>query len=143
MPSLINNGGNITDVAANYRQQIVPFSSFGTRKVAWFRVAFVDTSNSGSLDMVNFNNIISAIQTQAEIVMVGAPRMDDNAGKFMIAVFADTMNDGAQTTQADEGQVGFNPNGSTLQDVVRTVTGDIDAEVSDKLNLNLKQNKKR
>jgi hypothetical protein len=125
MPSLINDL-----VGANYRQQIVPFSRFGTRKVAWFKVGYVDTrANDGSLDMVNFNKIIDAIQTQAEIVMIGAPVLRDNWGKFMIAVFEDTANDGANTDLSDAGEVGYNANSSTLQAVVRAATGDSNAEV--------------
>ena len=129
MPSLVNDL-----VGANYRQQIVPFSRFGTRKVAWFKVGYVDTrANDGSLDMVNFNKIIDAIQTQAEIVMIGAPVLRDNWGKFMVAVFEDTCNNGYQTdafnSQADEGRVGYNSNGKTLQEVVRDATGDSNAEV--------------
>ena len=61
MPSLISD-----NIAVNYRQQIVPFSRFGTRKVAWYKVGYVDTLNSGSLDMVNFNKIIDAIQKHQE-----------------------------------------------------------------------------
>lgn len=124
MPSLIGD-----NIAVNYRQQIVPFSRFGTRKVAWYKVGYVDTLNSGSLDMVNFNKIIDAIQTQAEIVMIGAPVLRDNWGKFMIAVFEDTANDGANTDLSDEGEVGYNNNSSTLQAVVRGATGDSNAEV--------------
>jgi hypothetical protein len=123
MPSLIGS-----DVAANYRQQIVPFSRFGTRKVAWYKVGYVDTLNNGSLDMVNFNKIIDAIQTQAEIVMIGAPVLRDNWGKFMVAVFEDTANDGSNT--AGSGDVGYNAASSTLQQVVRGATGDSNAEVS-------------
>jgi hypothetical protein len=128
MPSLIGAVG--TDIAANYRQQIVPFSRFGTRKVAWYKVGYVDTLNSGSLDMVNFNKIIDAIQTQAEIVMIGAPAIRDNWGKFMIAVFEDTANNGANTELSDEGEVGFNSNSATLQSVLRDVLDDSNLEVS-------------
>jgi hypothetical protein len=122
MPSLIGD-----NIAANYRQQIVPFSRFGTRKVAWYKVGYVDTLNSGSLDMVNFNKIIDAIQTQAEIVMIGAPVLRDNWGKFMIAVFEDTCNNGNNTDP--EEYYTDNANTSTLQDVVRAATGDSNAEV--------------
>ena len=111
--------GNITDVAANYRQQIVPFSRFGTRKVAWYKVGRADTNNGGVMDMNIVNTIVQTIQTQAEIVMVGAPYISDNWGKFMVAVFEDTANDGADTSD-----VYFNPNSSTLQDIVRTALDD-------------------
>lgn len=126
MPSLIGvNGDTGLDIAANYRQQIVPFSRFGTRKVAWFKVGYADTSNGGVLDQVNFNKMIDAIQTQAEIVMIGAPVIRDNWGKFMIAVFEDTCNNGADTSN-----IYLNPNSSTLQDVLRAVMDDSNLEVS-------------
>jgi hypothetical protein len=128
MPSLIGAVG--TPIAANYRQQIVPFSRFGTRKVAWYKVGYADTQNNGILDMTNMNKLIDAIQTQAEIVMVGAPLIRDNWGKFMVAVFEDTANDGFRTEQADEGEVGYNSNSKTLQDVLRDVMDDGNLEVS-------------
>ena len=131
MPSLINNGGNIVDIAANYRQQIVPFSRFGTRKVAWFKVGYADTrNNAGHLDMTNMNKMIDAIQTQAEIVMVGAPVVRDNWGKFMVAVFDDTANNGSNTAQSGSGEVGYNENSKTLQAVLREVMDDGNLEVS-------------
>jgi hypothetical protein len=130
MPSLIGNPGNIVDVAANYRQQIVPFSRFGTRKVAWYKVGYADTRNNGILDMTNMNRLIDAIQTQAEIVMVGAPLIRDNWGKFMVAVFEDTVNDGENTALSGQGQVGYNSNSRTLQDVLREVMDDSNLEVS-------------
>jgi hypothetical protein len=85
------------DVSPNWKQQEVPFSRFGTRKVAWFKVGYADTSNGGVLDMVKFNRMISIIQSQAEIVMIGAPVIRDNWGKFMVAVFEDTCGDGDNT----------------------------------------------
>ena len=113
MPSLIGD-----NIAVNYRQQIVPFSRFGTRKVAWYKIGHTDVAaDDGVLSMVNFNKVIDAIQTQMEIVMVGAPYIDNDTGwnKFMIAVFEDTANDGYQTELSDEGEVGYNNNSKTLQ----------------------------
>lgn len=117
MPSLIGDS-----IARNYRQQIVPFSRFGTRKVAWYKVGRADTNNSGIMDMNVVNTIITAIQTQAEIVIVGAPHISDNWGKFMVAVFEDTANDGANTDPT--GYYDNNANTSTLQDFVRAALDD-------------------
>lgn len=123
MPDLTGNY-----VGANYRQQIVPFSRFGTRKVAWYKVGRADTNNGGVMDMGVINTIVQTIQTQAEIVMVGAPHISDNWGKFMVAVFEDTMSDGADTDgfngQTQSGEVGYNANSSTLQALVRTALND-------------------
>ena len=123
MPSLIGNS-----IAKNYRQQIVPFSRFGTRKVAWYKVGRADTNNGGVMDMDVVNTIVTSIQTQAEIVMVGAPYISDNWGKFMVAVFEDTMSDGVDTDErhglAQPGAAGFNGNSQTLQDIVRAALDD-------------------
>lgn len=119
MPSLIGNY-----VAANYRQQQVPFSRFGTRKIAWFKVGRADTNDGGVLDMETFNTLIDAIQTQAEIVTIGAPHRSDDWGKFMVAVFEDTASDGENTELAGSGDVGYNGNSKTLQQVLRDATGD-------------------
>lgn len=113
MPSLIGAPG--TPVAANYRQQIVPFSRFGTRKVAWYKIGHTDfVDGGGNFNMVNFNKIIDTIQTRMEIVMVGAPYIDTDTGwnKFVVAVFEDTANNGNDSNEAESG---YNPNATTLQ----------------------------
>ena len=38
MPNLINNAGNLTDVAANYRCAFAPFTLFGTRQLRFYTV---------------------------------------------------------------------------------------------------------
>ena len=38
MPSLINNEGNLTDVAANYRKSFAPFTLFGTRQLRFYNI---------------------------------------------------------------------------------------------------------
>jgi len=98
MPSLINE-----IQGANYRQQIVPFSRFGSRKIVWFKISHADTQeSSGVLDMVLFNKLIDGIQTKAEIVTVGAPKISNNWGRFFVGVFEDTFNNGIMTTGIDD-----------------------------------------
>lgn len=93
MPSLIGTG-----IDANYRQQIVPFSRFGTRKIVWFKISHADTQeSSGVLSMPTFNALIDGIQTKAEIVTVGAPKISNNWGRFIVGVFEDTFNNGNNT----------------------------------------------
>jgi hypothetical protein len=93
MPSLLD-----TDIAGNYRKQIVPFSRFGTRKIVWFKISHADTQeSSGVLDQVVFNALIDGIQTKAEIVTVGAPKISNNWGRFVVGVFEDTFNNGNST----------------------------------------------
>ncbi|CAB4125264.1 hypothetical protein UFOVP181_80 [uncultured Caudovirales phage] len=118
MPSLIG-----TPTAANYRQQIVPFSRFGTRKVAWYKIGSADVADGGGvLDMAAFNTVIDCIQTRAEIVMVGAPYIVNDTGwnKFMVAVFEDTFNNGNDTDP--EGVYTDNSMATTLQDALRAAT---------------------
>ena len=38
MPDLINNPGNLTDVAANYRKAFAPFTLFGTRQLRFYNI---------------------------------------------------------------------------------------------------------
>jgi hypothetical protein len=112
MPSLIGS-----TVAANYRQDIVPFSRFGTRKVVWYKIGHENTGADNVINMHNMNAIIDAIQTQMEIVMVGAPLIRSNFAKFMVAVFEDTANDGAHT----DGYYQDNQNAQTLQQTLRNL----------------------
>lgn len=110
-------GGN----TVNWQQQEVPFSRFGTRKVAWFKIGYADTSNGGVLDMVKFNRMISIVQSQAEVVMIGAPAIRDNWGKFMVAVFEDTLGNG------DDTDAYYNNNKSqTVQQALRDALDDDD-----------------
>ena len=116
-------GGN----TVNWQQQEVPFSRFGTRKVAWFKVGYADTKSYNAeldvyqLDQVQFNRMISIVQSQAEVVMTGAPEVRNNFGKFMIAVFEDTLGNGDLT---DPGEYYYNNKSLTLQDVLRDISGD-------------------
>ena len=51
MPSLINNSGNQTDVAANYRKSFAPFTLFGTRQLRFYFIYIyglnLNSSNNG------------------------------------------------------------------------------------------------
>lgn len=129
MPSVIGSpGAGYVDVAQNYRQQNVPFSRFGTRKIAWFKIGALDIDGSdGVLDMAEFNKVIDVIQTRAEIVTIGAPYIVNDSGwnKFMIAVFEDTFNNGHDTSLdglAQSGNSGYNHLSSTLQDALQAAT---------------------
>jgi len=44
MPNLINNEGNLTDVAANYRRAFAPFTLFGTRQLRFYFI-YIDGLN--------------------------------------------------------------------------------------------------
>ena len=123
MPSLIGSG-----IDANYRQQIVPFSRFGTRKIVWFKVGAADVADGGGvLDMAEFNKVIDCIQTRAEIVTIGAPYIVNDTGwnKFMVAVFEDTFNDGSNTIGIDSPDAaGYNDMSTSLQNALQAALDD-------------------
>ena len=121
MPDLTN-----TSIGANYRQQIVPFSRFGTRKIAWYRVGRGDTNSGGSLDMVLFNKLIDGIQTKGEIVTVGAPYISNSWGKFIVGLFEDTLNNGNEELTTEAGQ---NDMAESIQDTLRAIADDNDINV--------------
>jgi len=127
MPSLIGSVVNGVEVAANYRKQIVPFSRFGSRKIVWFKISHADTQeSSGVLDMVLFNKLIDGIQTKAEIVTVGAPKISNNWGRFIVGVFEDTFNNGILTNgiNDNDGNAGFNSMSETLADALQAMVDD-------------------
>jgi len=121
MPSLIGSG-----IDANYRKQIVPFSRFGTRKIVWFKISHADTQeSSGVLDQVVFNSLIDGIQTRAEIVTVGAPKISNNWGRFIVGVFEDTFNNGNDTNGIDgSSSSGYNSMSETLAHALQNMVED-------------------
>ena len=135
MPSLIGtlgpDGTVNTGVAANYRRQQVPYSRFGSRKVLWFTVGMVTTRlGDGSIDNVNVNKLIDAIQTRAEVAIIGAPRLGQSFGRITVGVFEDTFNNGASTSsQTVEGEVGYNMKSTTLEDAIKDALDDSSVDV--------------
>lgn len=126
MPSLIGDY-----VASNYRKQQVPFSRFGTRKIVWFNIGHVRTRDGGDLDNYEMNKLIDVIQTRAEIVTVGAPRLGADYGRFIVGVFEDTFNNGNDTNgiNGDNTASGYNGMATTLQDALEEATdGDVSVE---------------
>jgi hypothetical protein len=117
MPSLINNGENVVDFAANYRKMTPTqtintgeyYSNFGTRQLAWFKVAIADIRNSNNYlasDSV-FAAAVRGLQLNTEVYFISQP-VSAGTDYFVVAVTADTTpdnsNDGADTstpTQAE------------------------------------------
>jgi hypothetical protein len=127
MPSLIGVTVNGVSVAQNYRQQQVPFSRFGSRKIVWFKISHADTQqSSGVLDQVVFNKLIDGIQTKAEIVTVGAPKISNDWGRFIVGVFEDTFNNGIMTKGIDDSNTatGYNSMSETLEDALQAMVED-------------------
>jgi hypothetical protein len=118
------------DVSPNWQKAETPYSRFGTRKVQWYTIGHVGTRTSPSyaVDPAKMAGLRQLIQTQMEIIMVGHPRAGSDWGRFMIAVSADTANDGDNT---DSHYV--NAKSRTLQDILEQyeddTIGDGDVEV--------------
>jgi len=122
MPSLIGSG-----IDANYRQQQVPFSRFGSRKIVWFKISHADTQQSaGVLDQTVFNALIDGIQTKAEIVTVGAPKISNTWGRFIVGVFEDTFNNGIMTKGINDSNTatGYNSMSETLAEALHAMVED-------------------
>ena len=127
MPSLIGVTVNGVSVAQNYRQQQVPYSRFGSRKIVWFKISHADTQqSSGVLDQGVFNALIDGIQTKAEIVTVGAPKISTNWGRFIVGVFEDTFNNGNNTNGINDNdtKAGWNNMSETLAEALQDMVDD-------------------
>lgn len=137
MPSLIGtlgpDGTVNTGIAANYRREQVPYSRFGSRKVVWFNIGLLSNRlGDGSVDNVKLNALIDAIQTRAEVAIIGAPWLGQSHGRITIGVFEDTFNNGADTSgQTMEGEVGFNMKSTTLQDAIKDALDDSSISVQE------------
>lgn len=66
--------------------------SFIGRQIAYFRVRFADTKNGTTIDYENYTTYIRIIQTQAELILAGVPRVADNWGTFIVGLAYDTAN---------------------------------------------------
>jgi hypothetical protein len=117
MPNLINEAGNVYDLAANYRKMTPTqsvntgeyYSNFGTRQLAWFKIAIADIRNSNNYlaaDSV-FAAAVRGLQLNTEVYFISQP-VSAGTDYFVVAVTADTApdnsNDGGDTstpTQAE------------------------------------------
>jgi hypothetical protein len=112
MPSLINE-----IQGKNYRKQQVPYSRFGSRKIVWFSIGFLHNRTAG-YDILDeaMNTLVDTVQTRAEIVTIGAPRLGDDFGRVTVGVFEDTFNNGNDTNGIDgSSSTGYNNMATTLQ----------------------------
>ena len=95
MPSQINNGGNIVNIAANYLVA-KPSTQFGTRQLSVLNIAqagvFVDYALSDSL----FSKSVRALQQTAEVWAVFTP-VDASTDSFNVIIATDTQWDGVGT----------------------------------------------
>jgi hypothetical protein len=66
--------------------------SYIGRQIAYFRVRFADTKNDGTIDYNNYSTYLRIIQTQAELILAGVPRVAENWGTFIVGLAYDTAN---------------------------------------------------
>jgi hypothetical protein len=121
MPSLLD-----TDIAKNYRKQQVPYSRFGSRKIVWFSIGMLH-NRTAEYDILDeaMNTLVDTVQTRAEIVTIGAPRLGDDWGRVTVGVFEDTFNNGNDTTGIDgSSSAGYNDMATTLQEELELALDD-------------------
>ena len=127
MPSLIGSG-----IDANYRKQEVPFSRFGSRKIVWFTIGYLHNRTEG-YDILDYelNTLIDTIQTRAEIVTIGAPRLGDDWGRITVGLFEDTFNNGNDTKGIDDNSdnAGWNDMATTLEQAIKDALDDNSIDV--------------
>ena len=87
--------------------------SYIGRQIAYFRVRFADTKNDGTIDYDNYSTYLRIIQTQAELILAGVPRVAENWGTFIVGLAADTANNDANQPMAQ-----------TITDLLQMFDGD-------------------
>jgi hypothetical protein len=109
---------NNPTVVANYLRT-APTTRLATRQIQFLKVHSSSTNfgTDSEAPNSNFSKAVRGIQAQAEVVIVGSP----NGGAFVIAVYADTANDG---NVSDPSQ--YYQNNS---DFVRTLAQSVNASV--------------
>ena len=114
MPDLINDPDS--QVALNYRKMSPTtttggeyYSNFGTRQLAWFKVALANVHDNGATTAVDslFGKAVRGLQLNTEVYFISTPT-DASPDYFVVAVANDTTgddskdNDGSPTnTQHD------------------------------------------
>jgi hypothetical protein len=128
MPSLLD-----TNIAKNYRKQQVPYSRFGSRKIVWFSIGFLSNRTPG-YDILDeaMNTLVDTIQTRAEIVTIGAPRLGEDYGRVTVGVFEDTFNNGNDTNGINDNDTnaGWNNMATTLKDALEAALADNNISVT-------------
>lgn len=125
MPSLIG-----TTVATNYlrvvgpsytesgtvRTYAGPFTNFGTRQLAFYKITSTGIHTGYTLANSLFQKALNGVAITSELYFVGVPASDN----VVIAIAVDT----------DAGTTSVNSNDQTIQDAVRAATADGSATVT-------------
>jgi hypothetical protein len=107
MPDLINNGNS--EVAYNYRKMTPQttyggeyYSNFGTRQLAWFKIALANVHDNGfdtSVDSL-FGKAVRGLQLNTEVYFISMPS-NASPDYFVVAVAADTTPDNSNDGSDD------------------------------------------
>ena len=107
MPDLINSP--YSQVALNYRKMTPQttyggeyYSNFGTRQLAWFKVALVNVHDNGFDTAVDslFGQAVRGLQLNTELYFVSMPS-NASPDYFVIAVANDTTPDNSKEDDSD------------------------------------------
>jgi len=111
MPSLIDE-----TIAANYRKMTPQqtygvgeyYSNFGTRQLAWFKVALANVADGELASNSLFAIAVRGLQLNTEVYFISYPA-DAAPDYFVVAVTADTTpdnsNDGADTSSPTQAEL--------------------------------------
>ena len=105
MPSLLD-----TDLAANYRKMTPQhtygvgeyYSNFGTRQLAWFKIALADMRNGDNYLAKDslFSQVVRGLQLNTEVYFISQPT-SDTPDYFVVAVAYDTTPDNSKENSSD------------------------------------------
>lgn len=117
---------NSPEVVANYLRT-APTTRIATRQIQFLKVHSnsTDFGTQSELPNSNFSKAVRGIQAQAEVVIIGSP----NGGSFMIAVYADTFNDGNLTDPLLDTSYSANAYKQAQDSFVRTLAQSVNASV--------------
>ena len=89
MPSQINNGNNITNIAANYLVA-QPSTQFGTRQLSVLNIAKTGIETDYALSDSVFSKVVRALQQTAEVWAVFTP-VNDTTDSVNVIIATDTQ----------------------------------------------------
>jgi len=104
MPSLIS-----TTLGNNYRKMTPQttyggeyYSNFGTRQLAWFKVALANVHDNGFDTTVDslFAQAVRGLQLNTEVYFISTPS-NASPDYFVVAVAADTTGDNSKENESD------------------------------------------
>ena len=79
------------------------YSNFGTRQLAWFKVALAGLNNSGNFTAADslFSKAVRGLQLNTEVYFISSP-VDTTTDYFVVAVAFDTTPDDSKEDQDND-----------------------------------------